>query len=64
MKRKLFAAFVVIGALSLTACQEDATMNDLVVDTQADTELSGGNNGGAGGAGSNGNGSGGVGGSN
>ncbi|MEO9485175.1 MAG: hypothetical protein ABJG47_17080 [Ekhidna sp.] len=34
MKRKLFTAFVILGALSLTACQEDAAMEELLQDTE------------------------------
>ena len=34
MKRKLFTAFVMIGAISLTACQEDTAMDELIQDTE------------------------------
>ncbi len=34
MKRKLFTALVIAGALSLTACQEDAAMEELVDDIE------------------------------
>ncbi|MEQ9467296.1 MAG: hypothetical protein RLN88_07780 [Ekhidna sp.] len=34
MKRKLFTALVIVGALSLTACQEDAAMEELLQDTE------------------------------
>lgn len=34
MKRKLFTAFVVVGALSLMSCQEDAAMEELLQDTE------------------------------
>ena len=34
MKRKLFTVLVVLGAISLTACQEDAAMEELLQDTE------------------------------
>ncbi|WP_370087195.1 hypothetical protein [Ekhidna sp.] len=34
MKRKLFTALVIAGAMSLTACQEDAAMEELIQDTE------------------------------
>ncbi|MEP1033120.1 hypothetical protein [Ekhidna sp.] len=34
MKRKLFTAFVILGSLAFTACQEDAAMEELLQDTE------------------------------
>lgn len=34
MKRKLFTAFVILGSLAFTACQEDAAMEELLEDTE------------------------------
>ena len=62
MKRKLFTALVIVGALSLTACQEDPAMDELIVDTEMTAEVDGNGNG-SGGNGSGGSGDGGVGGS-
>ncbi|WP_436517046.1 hypothetical protein [Ekhidna sp. To15] len=38
MKRKLFTAFVILGSLGFTACQEDAAMEEMEQLLQ-DTEL-------------------------
>ena len=37
MKRKLFTALVILGAISLTACQEDAAMDELIQNTELDS---------------------------
>ena len=42
MKRKLFTAFVIIGAISLTACQEDTAMDELIQDTELNSIDTGG----------------------
>ena len=34
MKRKLFTAFVILGSIAFTACQEDAAMQELLEDTE------------------------------
>lgn len=34
MKRKLFTAFVILGSLAFTACQEDTAMEELLEDTE------------------------------
>lgn len=64
MKRKLIAALVVISALSLTACQEDVSeINTLIDETEMNNMDDGngdGNNGGS--SSGTGNGSGGTGG--
>lgn len=59
MKRKFLSAVVIIGALFLTACQQDDTMDELILDT--DIEAVDGSSDGAGGSGSQGHGGGGVG---
>ncbi len=41
MKRKLFTALVILGAISLTACQDD-TMDELLQDTTLETTTTGG----------------------
>lgn len=42
MKRKLFTALVIAGALSFTACSEDAAMEELIQDTELDGKLTDG----------------------
>ncbi|WP_421762621.1 hypothetical protein [Ekhidna sp.] len=39
MKRKLFTALIIAGALSFTACQEDAAMDELVEDIELNQTL-------------------------
>lgn len=39
MKRKLLTLLIVIGGLTLGACQEDATMDELIQDTELNTTL-------------------------
>lgn len=34
MKRKLFTAFVILGSIAFTACQEDAAMEELLQNTE------------------------------
>lgn len=34
MKRKLFTAFVILGSLAFTACQEDTVMEEMLEDTE------------------------------
>lgn len=60
MKRKYLSALVIVGALFLTACQEDDTMDELIQDTSASAFEKTGTSGGD--ANDNGQGSGGVGG--
>lgn len=62
MKRKLFTLLVIIGGLGLTSCQEDPTMDELILDTEMTTGDRVGGNGGSGGDGGSGDGDGGVGG--
>jgi len=65
MKRKILTALVIAGGLFLTACQEDATMDELIQDTELDGSLGKdvtGNGNGSGGDGDGGDGDGGVGG--
>ncbi|WP_420577909.1 hypothetical protein [Ekhidna sp.] len=45
MKRKLFTALVIAGALSFTACSEDAAMEELIQDTELDGSIEGNGNG-------------------
>ena len=61
MKRRFLSALVIVGALFLTACQEDDTMDELIQDTSA-TAFDQNASDGAGGNGGSGAGSGGVGG--
>jgi hypothetical protein len=39
MKRKLFTLLIVAGGLALGACQEDATMDELIQDTELNTTM-------------------------
>ncbi len=39
MKRKLLTLLIVIGGLTLGACQEDATMDELIQDTELNATL-------------------------
>lgn len=34
MKRKLFTAFLILGSIAFTACQEDEAMEQLLQDTE------------------------------
>ena len=42
MKRKLFTALVIAGALSFTACSEDAAMEELIQDTELNDTMTDG----------------------
>ena len=39
MKRKIFTLLVVLGGFALSSCQEDATMDELIQDTELNTTL-------------------------
>lgn len=39
MKRKILTLLVVVGGLALGACQEDATMDELIQDTELNGTL-------------------------
>lgn len=39
MKRKLLTLLIVIGGLTMTACQEDATMDELIKDTELNAAM-------------------------
>ena len=46
MKRKYLSALVIVGALFLTACQEDDTMDELIQDTSTNATIQTTNGGG------------------
>lgn len=45
MKRKLFTALAIVGAMAFTACSEDAAMEELIQDTELNTQVTDGTGG-------------------